>query len=294
MLTYIFYSVILEIRGKMIVLSQKNKEKRKMEIRNRIILASDLSSLKKALDLVEELNPYISCFEVGVKLGASVGLPRAIRALKAKRVEVFADVKLLDIRTHVADAVRSLTKLGADIITLSCFGGPEMLKAAAKAAVNEANLRRIPCPLLFGVGPLTSQDYGDLVEIGIAPRLNIPDTEKLIEAQNDFLRRLTQRLALLSQENGLDGFITPGDQIETVRECCGPDFQILTPGVRPSWAPLGPHKRSITAFEAIKATADRIIIGDSVMNPPAKIGSPVAAVEKISEEIERALKERGY
>jgi orotidine-5'-phosphate decarboxylase len=265
-----------------------------MKIRNRIILASDLSSLKKALDLVEELNPYISCFEVGVKLGASVGFPRAIRALKAKRVEVFADVKLLDIKTHVADAVRSLTKLGADIITLSCWGGPEMLKAAAKAAVWEANSRRISSPLLFGVGPLTSQDYGDLVEMGIAPELNIHDPEKLTEAQNDFLRRLTQRLALLSQENGLDGFITPGDQIRAVRECCGPDFQIFATGVRPSWAPLGPHKRAITALDAIRATADRIITGDSIMNSPPEIGSPVAAAEKISEEIERALKERGY
>lgn len=262
-----------------------------MKIRNRIILASDLSSLKKALDLVEELNPYISCFEVGIKIGASVGVPRAIRALKAKRVEVFADVKLLDIKTHVADAVRSLTKLGADIITLSCWGGPEMLKAAARAAVREANSRRIPHPLLLGVGPLTSQDYGDLVEIGIAPKLNIRDPEKLAEAQNDFLWRLTQRLALLSQESGLDGFITPGDQIRAIREYCGPDFQIFATGVRPSWAPLGPHKRVVSPYRAFKDEADRIITGDSIINSPPEIGSRVNAVEKISEEIEKALSE---
>ncbi len=265
-----------------------------MEIRERIILASDLSSLKKTLDLVEELSPYISCFEVGVKLGASVGLPRATRALKAKGVKVFADVKLLDIKTHVADATRSLTKIGADIITLSCFGGPEMLKAAAKAAVWEANSRRIPTPLLLGVGPLTSQDYGDLVEMGIASKLNIRNPEELAEAQNDFLRRLTQRLALLSQESGLDGFITPGDQIRSVREYCDPDFQIFATGVRPRWASLGDHKRPVTPYRAFKDTADGIITGDSVMNPPPEIGSRVTAVEKISEEIKRALKERGY
>jgi len=265
-----------------------------MEIRERIILASDLSSLKKALDLVEELKPFISCFEVGVRLGASVGLPRAIRALKAKRVEVFVDAKIIDIKTYVADAVRSLTKIGADIITLSCFGGSEMLKATAKAAVNEANLRGIPRPLLLGVGPLTSQDYGDLVEMGIANELNIRNPQERAETQNDFLRRLTQRLALLSQENGLDGFIVPGDQIRVVRECCGPDFQIFATGVRPAWASLEDHIRAVTPYLAFKHTADRIINGRSIINPPPEIGSRKAAVEKISEEIERALKERGY
>jgi orotidine-5'-phosphate decarboxylase len=223
-----------------------------MKIRDRIILASDVLSLKEALGLIKELNPYISCFEVGIKLATSVGLPKAIKAMKAKRVEVFADVKLLDIKTHVADATRSLTKIGADIITLSCFGGPEMLKTAAKAAVWEANSRRIPTPLLLGVGPLTSQDYGDLVEMGIATELNIRNPEELAEVQKDFLRRLTQRLALLSQESGLDGFITPGDQIRAIREYCGPDFQIFATGVRPRWAPLGDHKRAVTPYQAFK------------------------------------------
>lgn len=265
-----------------------------MELKDRIILASDLRSLKKALHLVKELKPYIGCFEAGVRLGASVGLPRAIKAIKSQGVKVFVDAKVIEIPTYAADVIKSLTKLGANIITLSCFSGPEMLKAAAKAAVREANSRRISSPLLLGVGPLTSQDYCDLVEMGIAHKLNIRNPEELAEAQKDLLRRLTQRLALLSQESGLDGFITPGDQIRTVREYCDPEFQVFATGVRPKWASLGDHKRAVTPYQAFKDGADWIITGDSIMNPPPRIGSRVAAVEKISKEIERALKERGY
>ena len=260
-----------------------------MKMRERIILASDLTSLERVLGLIDELVPYIKCFEAGIKLETSVGLPQAIRALKEKRVEVFADVKLFDIQSHVAEAVKSLAKCGADIITISCFGGAEMLRAAVEAA----NTIR-PRPLLIGVGPSTSQDYDDLVKIGVVPKLNIHDPDKLARAKSNLLRRLTQRLGLLAQESGLVGFVTPGDQIKAVRECCGSDFQIFTTGIRPNWAFPEDHKRPVTPYQAFKDSTDRIIIGRPIMDPPTKIGSRIAAVQKISREIEMALKERGY
>ena len=50
-------------------------------------------------------------------------------------------------------------------------------------------------------------------------------------------------------------------EIGRVREVCGDDFVIVTPGIRPTWSGSGDQKRIMTPAEAIAEGADYIVVG---------------------------------
>ncbi|PJE57981.1 MAG: hypothetical protein COU81_03075 [Candidatus Portnoybacteria bacterium CG10_big_fil_rev_8_21_14_0_10_36_7] len=93
----------------------------------------------------------------------------------------------------------------------------------------------------------------------------------------------------MAQECGLDGVVASPGEIKAIRRCCGLEFKIITPGIRPEWAEVGDQKRFATPAEAIKAGVDYLVIGRPITNPPANIGGPVGAVRKILEEIDSAV-----
>ena len=69
---------------------------------------------------------------------------------------VFLDLKLHDIPNTVAHGVSSLTRLGANLITIHGQGGPIMMKAAAEAARESAEKLGIERPKLLAITVLTS------------------------------------------------------------------------------------------------------------------------------------------
>jgi len=233
---------------------------------DRIIVALDVDTLDKAVALVEVLKHEVGAFKVGLELVNSVGFGVFEAIRKAGARKIFYDCKFHDIPNTVAGASRAAARLGAWMINVHCSGGLAMMKAAKDAAADEcAKLGTAP-PLVIGVTVLTSVDRQVLnKEIGVPG----PVADQVVH------------LAKLAKEARLDGVVASPQEIELIRSACGPDFLIVTPGVRPAGADAGDQKRVMTPHEAVEKGADYLVIG----RPIIKADDPKAAAREIAAQI---------
>ena len=72
-------------------------------------------------------------------------------------------------------------------------------------------------------------------------------------------------LAKLAKEAGMDGVVSSPHEIKVIREACGKDFVIVTPGVRPVGSDIGDQKRVMTPNEAVANGADYLVIGRPII-----------------------------
>jgi orotidine-5'-phosphate decarboxylase len=223
---------------------------------DKIIVALDVATKEKALDLVEELRDQISFFKIGLQLYTAEG-PEIVRAVLSAGAKVWLDIKLHDIPNTVARAVESATNLGVHMLTIHLSGGSEMIRAATAARTNNITL--------LGVTVLTSATEQTLREIGIADR---------VEDQ-------VLRLAKLGVEAGIDGVVASPHEIKTLRREFGDKIKIVVQGIRPSWAEPGDQKRFMTPCQAVEAGADYIGIG----RPIVAHRNPQEALKKILQEL---------
>ncbi len=225
-------------------------------VADKIIVALDVATKEKALDLVEELRDQISFFKIGLQLYTAEG-PEIVRAVRATGANVFLDLKLHDIPNTVARAVESAAQLQIQMLTIHLSGGEAMIQAAVSAKSRDL--------LLLGVTVLTSADEQTLRQIGIPDKI-----------ENHVLR-----LAKLGVKNGIDGIVASPHEITTLRRECGDTIKIVVPGIRPSGSESADQKRVMTPREAIHAGADYLIIG----RPIIAQASPREAVSKILQEL---------
>ncbi len=226
---------------------------------NPIFVALDTPDLERALALAEAVKPHVGGLKVGLEFITAQG-PVGISRIVALGLPVFADVKFHDIPNTVAGAARALGESGADIFNVHAAGGEAMMRAALDAAG-----KLHPRPKVIAVTVLTSLTDADLEAVG---------QEVSAAAQ-------VTRLAKLAKASGLDGVVCSPKEIALVREACGPDFLIVTPGVRPAGAALGDQRRVMTPAEAMRAGADILVIG----RPITGATDPAAAAKAIAEEI---------
>lgn len=232
---------------------------------NRIIAALDVHSLDDMQRIVKMLGENISFYKVGMELFYSAG-PDSVRYLKEQGKKVFLDLKVYDIPNTAGQSLRALVRLGADFMTLHGTGGEAMMMAAAEAVKNEAEKLQISSPQLLAVTVLTSFDERSWQQVGGAVPLK--DTVK--------------RLAILAKKSGIDGVVASPHEAMDIRKCCGGDFLIVTPGIRPAFAQINDQKRIATPAQALLCGASHLVIGRPIM----KAGDPALAVEKIIEEIQ--------
>ena len=223
---------------------------------NKIIVALDVATKEKALELVKELRDRISFFKIGLQLYTAEG-PEIVRSVVATDAKVWLDLKLYDIPNTVARAVESANNLGVNMLTIHLSGGSEMIAAASAARANSM--------LLLGVTVLTSATEQTLREIGLSGKMD----EQVL------------RLARLGVQAGIDGVVASPHEIQKLRAEFGDKIKIAVQGIRPSWAEPGDQKRFMTPRDALEAGADYIGIGRPITAHPR----PSEAVRKILEEI---------
>lgn len=204
-----------------------------MQARDRLVVAVDLSHRDDILRLVDRLQGTVGVFKIGLQAFIANG-PSIVREVVARGEKVFLDLKIHDIPNTAKHAVAEAASLGASITTVHAAGGAAMLQACAHLSV-----------LVLGVTILTSLDEADLLQIGFG---GLPVDNAV-------------RLALLAKESGLRGVVASPLEIGRIREACGEDFVILTPGIRPTGSDIGDQRRTMTPREAIAAGADYIVVG---------------------------------
>ncbi len=226
-----------------------------MSDRSPIIVALDYAAADQALAMARRLDPARVRVKVGKELFTRAG-PAVVEQLQALGFEVFLDLKFHDIPNTVAGAVRAAAELGVWMVNVHAGGGSRMMRAAREAL---AGLPRPP--LLTAVTVLTSLDAGDLAEVGVPAEP----------------REQVCRLALLARDSGLDGVVCSAREAAMLREQCGVDFRLVTPGIRPAGSAGDDQRRVVTPKQAVALGVDYMVIG----RPITKADNPTAAVADI-------------
>lgn len=233
-----------------------------------VLVALDVDTVEHALALTQDVRGAVGGFKIGSRLFTSHG-PSFVQQMVERGDRVFLDLKFHDIPHTVAGAVAAATRLGVWMVDVHAAGGLDMMRAAKSAAVEEARRASMPAPLVIAITVLTSFDQPTLGGVGVSS--TIADQ--------------VQRLASLAQTAGLDGVVASPQEIGLIRAACGPDFTIVTPGIRGAGDQKGDQKRTLSAGDALAAGANYLVIG----RPIIAAQGPRAAAERIAEECRVAL-----
>ncbi len=227
--------------------------------RDRLITALDVPTTSEARRLVNDLGDSVSIYKVGLELLFAGGLD-IVAELRHIRKRVFLDVKLLDIGNTVERAIATIAELGVTFVTV--HGTDLKTMRAAVAGRGSGPLR------LLAVTVLTNLNADDLREQGVGTRLE----------------ELSLQRACLAQEAGFDGVIASGHEASKIRQAVGPDFLIVTPGIRLPGGTTDDQERVMTPDRAIEAGADYIVVG----RPITKGDDPRAVAETFTNHIRAA------
>jgi orotidine-5'-phosphate decarboxylase len=226
--------------------------------RDRLIVALDVQDATAARSMVDQLAGHVGMFKIGSQIFTAAG-PDFVREVIARGEKVFLDLKFHDIPNTVAGAVSSAGQLGVSLVDVHALGGKEMLEAAV-GALPAMGIR------LLAITILTSHKEETLATIGVTG--SVADS--------------VRRLAVLAREAGADGVVASPQEVAPVREACGPDFLIVTPGIRPAGSARGDQARTATPAAAVAAGADYIVVGRPILEAPDPAGAADAIVRELT------------
>ncbi len=231
----------------------------------RIIVALDRSPYSENLPILDALKGKAVWVKIGLRSILAEG-PGILKYPNELGYKIFLDVKLHDIPSTVASSIQNLLPHGFDMITLHIAGGRNMMKACRDVIDRHSGDRK---PILLGVTVLTSLDQTDIRDFGVMYSV----------------AGHVKRLAEIAQQSGCDGVVASGGEVKIIRNACGEDFRIVTPGIRPGGADdkFGDQRRVMSPHKAIELGSDQLVIG----RPIHAADDPAKAFDEIVGEIKR-------
>jgi len=164
-------------------------------LKKNIFVALDFSNFDKALDVASSVKDHAAGLKITNELFAIIG-KEGIKKLSSFGLEIFLDLKVLDVPNTVKKTVASIVSLKTvKYLTVHTSGGYDMLRSAQETA-NQLEL--------LGVTVLTSQ----------------PASKNQVST-----------LASLAIKSGLSGVIASAQEYESVRSL-SKDLKIFCPGIR--------------------------------------------------------------
>ncbi|MBI5554552.1 MAG: orotidine-5'-phosphate decarboxylase [Elusimicrobia bacterium] len=234
----------------------------KINAKDRLIIALDVSSWEEARSLVKKLKGVVSFFKIGIILHLMTGID-FIKEIIASGNKVFLDLKYFDVEDTIREAVENVSKMGVTFLTL--HGTGKIIKAAVEGR-GKSGLK------LLAVTVLTSLEAQDIKDLGFECSV-----EDLV------LFRAKKAAAA-----GCDGVIASGREAELIREKIGNKLLVVSPGIRRKTDTVDDHKRPATPTNAILGGADYLVVG----RPIIKDKDPRQAAADIIKEMEIAFQKR--
>ncbi len=227
-----------------------------------IIVALDVSSESALSALLDQLDPQWCRVKVGKELFTRFG-PKVVRSIQARGFEVFLDLKFHDIPNTTAQAVLAAADLGVWMVNVHASGGRTMMSTCIERLHAGGYSTQ-----LIGVTVLTSMSDADLQETGVGQGA----AEQVMH------------LAGLAQQCGLHGVVCSAQEAPRLRQALGPDFVLVTPGIRPVDAAADDQQRIVTPVAALQNGATHLVIG----RPVTQSKQPHAALHAIHTQLQQA------
>ncbi len=226
-------------------------------VRERLIFALDVPTVNEAKSLVEQLGDSVIFYKLGLEIFMAGGYYELIEWLRERKKEVFVDLKFFDVPQTARGRIwRFLQLKNHDVRFVTVHGNDAILKAAVE---NKNGLK------ILAVTVLTSLDQADLNDLGFK-----------CDVQTLVLSRARRAI-----EIGCDGVISSGLEARQLRVDLGPNFLIVTPGIRPVENTSDDQKRKVDIEEAFLSGADYIVVGRPIKQAP----NPKVKAEEIQKRI---------
>ena len=226
-----------------------------------LIVALDLPGIEEVNGLLSKIHPEVRLAKIGQPhiVSDRVGLTNMILATGNFGISVFCDSKLWNTCFEMAKALKNISILGPQIISISAMAG----QRAVEECVKEKGVSKI-----VGVGILTT----------------VPDKECMTYYGG--LRRfdINFKLAEMLKKAGADGMVTSGnpDEIGAIR-VIWPEALILATGIRDQKIEGDDQEHTGTIEEAVGAGADMLIIGQEIYSDPDPLRKVIGIKKRIVE-----------
>lgn len=251
-----FGSIALYTYNKPFLMNMNNSQ-------NKLALALDnVSSSQEIEKLIKATSQWVGVYKIGLEQFTRFG-PSILELVRNEDRKIFLDLKFHDIPNTVAKAVSSACELGVHYMTIHTQGGVAMMQAAVDAT---SKAKSDVCTKVVGVTLLTSINAHALSE------------ELAVQMDTTTFVRHLATLAIISKLNGI---VCSAADLPGVKDILPANFEVITPGIRPSGSDIGDQARIATPKEALQNGATLLVVG----RPITAAKEPGEAAKAILEEI---------